>query len=446
MQRIYETEAYSPASDQGNYWLSTVTDSRAPYPQLSGSRRVEVAIVGGGYTGLSAALHLTEAGTEALVLEAQTIGYGASGRNGGFAMIGGAKASDSSLIRSYGLEGLRDFHRGQRASVDLVADLLARLNIDADTHSKGELCLAHRPKDMATLRAESQHQEALFGLDAEIIEPGDLAARGMASPGFHGGMIYPLGFALNPRKYVLGLAHAALDAGAEICANSAVQSISRNPDGSYLLRCETGEVVARKLILATNGYSSDDLPGWMKARYLPVQSNVLVSRELTDGEISAQGWSTDLMAFDTRNLLHYFRLMPNRRFLFGMRGGIKATPGAKAEMHRRIRRDFETMFPAWSEVETPYFWSGLACLSRNLTPYVGPLKSWPGAYTGIAYHGNGVAMASYAGALLADLVLNRNARPYPEIMKAPLKRFPFGAWRRNLLRPAYRWYGLVDGA
>ncbi len=218
----------------------------------------------------------------------------------------------------------------------------------------------------------------------------------------------PIGFALNPRKYALGLAEAAKRAGARIFRQSPVVQISADAVG-YRLKTPVSEVRARRLILATNGYSSDNLPGWLSGRFLPVQSNIIVTRELTEAELS-EGWHSDLMAYDTRNMLHYFRLLPERRFLFGMRGGIRADAAAQAEMQRAVRADFEAMFPMWAHVETPHFWSGLACLSRNLTPYAGPLGDMENAYTAMAYHGNGVAMASYSGKLLAGLITGHGPR------------------------------------
>ena len=125
----------------------------------------------------------------------------------------------------------------------------------------------------------------------------------------------------------------------------------------------------------------------------------------TQAELEAQGWTSRQMCYDSRNLLHYFRLMPDNRFLFGTRGGLLSSPRAEAAAQARARRDFEAMFPAWSNVDTPFGWSGMVCLSRNRTPYVGPIPEMPGAFAALAYHGNGVAMGSYSGHMLAGLLL-----------------------------------------
>ena len=151
------------------------------------------------------------------------------------------------------------------------------------------------------------------------------------------------------------------------------------------------------------------------------------------------------MAYDSRNLLHYFRLMPDRRFLFGMRGGLISSPAAERRARLKTRRDFERMFPAWRHIPSPNQWSGMVCLSRRRVPFVGAVPGRPGMFAGLAYHGNGVAMGSFAGRLLADLALSRKpAVPHPELLSAPMTRFPFGRLRRAVMPAAYLCFGLLD--
>ena len=126
-----------------------------------------------------------------------------------------------------------------------------------------------------------------------------------------------------------------------------------------------------------------------------------------------------------------------------MRGGIRADAAAQAEMRERTEADFHAMFPMWQGVETPFFWSGLACLSRDLTPYAGPIAGIENAWTALAYHGNGVAMATWSGKLLAGQITGTGPA-VPAVMRGPLRRFPLGRWRRALLRPAYQYYRLKD--
>ncbi|WP_299846402.1 FAD-binding oxidoreductase [uncultured Roseovarius sp.] len=433
MTRIFPTYTYGSGPREHCYWSGTVP--MPEYPAATGPITCDVAVIGAGFTGLSAALHLAEAGRDIVVLDAQTPGWGASGRNGGFCCLGGSAASDTILAKLYGETARREFRSTEHRAVDLAADLIRRHNIDCDVHSEGETLMAHSQKAMDGFEAKAKEVERDFGVTPVITARTELAASGMQGP-FFGAMTTPIGFALNPMKYTLGLANAATCAGARIFAHSPVQRIDQQ--GNFTLTTPSAQITAKRLIVATNGYSSDDLPRWLRARYLPTQSNVIVTRPMSEEELNAQGWTSNQMSFDDRFLLHYFRLMPNNQMLFGMRGGLVSSAAADARMYRLIRRHFEAMFPAWAGVDTPYTWQGLLSISRDLTPYAGPIPEMPGAFTALSYHGNGVAMASYAGALLADQVLGQaGTRLHPKIMQSAPKRFPLGRFRRATIWPLY---------
>jgi glycine/D-amino acid oxidase-like deaminating enzyme len=196
-------------------------------------------------------------------------------------------------------------------------------------------------------------------------------------------------------------------------------------------------VEAEQIIIATNGYTSEDVPGWLAGRYMPLQSTVLVTRPLTPEELRAQGWWSDQMSYDSRNLLHYFRLMPDRRFLFGMRGAVLTGARAEARARAGTRAHFERMFPAWAHVESRHSWSGLVSLARRKVPFLGEVPGQTGLWAAMCYHGNGVAMGSYAGRMLADLLMGRQIPDCPSVMREPLARFPLGGARRLLMPPLY---------
>ena len=262
--------------------------------------------------------------------------------------------------------------------------------------------------------------------------------------GFHGAITVPVGFALNPRKYINGLAQAAETAGAAIYDTTSVTGITAQA-GGHRLATDKGDVQAEKVIIATNGYSSEDLPKWLAGRYMPTQSSIIVTRPLTGAELQNQGWTSQQACYDTRHLLHYFRLMPDNRMLFGVRGGLRATPGSERRTIARARADFEQFFPAWRSVETPHVWSGMVCIARNLMPFVGALPDQPGIFASLCYHGNGVAMGSYCGALVADLAMGRHPeRTYPKAIQRPLARYELGRFRRAVMPFAYAGFGLAD--
>jgi glycine/D-amino acid oxidase-like deaminating enzyme len=442
LKRIYEAAAYEAESLAGCYWTTTQADT-AEYPPLRDEARAEFAVIGAGYTGLSAALELARSGGDVAVLDLHHPGWGASGRNGGFCCTGGLIADRDKLIRRHGRAEFLRYRRAERDAIAQVRQFSLDEALEIDMHSQaGEVQLAHRPRDMAYLRKQAQIIWQDHGLRAQLVSRDELAGQGLAGPQFHGGLIQPLGFALNPRKYALGLAHAVLRAGGRIHADSPVLSISRRGE-DYVLQTPSGRLLARHLLLATNGYSADNLPDWIGGRYLPVQSSVIVTRPLTPDEIAAQGWHSDLMAYDTRHLLHYFRLMPDRRFLFGMRGGISWASGAHQTIRARITADFRSMFPAWGGVALPYFWSGLANLTRHLTPYVGAIDDWPRAHSAFGYHGNGVAMASWCGRQMARLAMQQG-HDLPAFFQSRPARFELGRFRRMSLALAYGYYGIRD--
>ena len=157
----------------------------------------------------------------------------------------------------------------------------------------------------------------------------------------------------------------------------------------------------------------------------------------TGEEQAAQGWTCLEMAFDGRELLHYFPLMPEGRFLFGMRGTIFVTARANRSAARKIRADFCQMFPTLADIDITDHWSGLVFLTRKVTPYIGPMPNLSGAFAGFAWHGTRIAMGNYAGAILADLLQNKASQhSYPAALKTIPNHFPAALFRRHLLRPA----------
>ncbi|MFT6676207.1 MAG: glycine/D-amino acid oxidase-like deaminating enzyme [Sulfitobacter sp.] len=441
MKRIYSDFAYSDAPRAGCWWDETCGATERPV--LQGDHHPEVAIIGGGFTGVSAALHLAEAGVRATVLEARSVGWGASGRNGGFCCLGGGMLENAVLDRKFGRAGRDHWRQTEVAAVNLVDGLIRRFDIAVDRHSEGETQFAHRPRDFEVMKADQAYYAQTYGVDAVLTEESDLRRAGM-NAGFHGAITIPIGFGLNPRKYITGLAQAAEAAGAEIYHDSPATAITRS-GGRFQIETPQGRLTADRVIIATNGYSSEDLPPWLATRYMPTQSSIIVTRPLTETELQAQAWTSRQASYDTRHLLHYFRLMPDNRMLFGVRGGLMANATSEARAIQRARADFDRMFPAWAAVETPNAWSGMVCIARNRMPFVGAVPQEPGMFASLCYHGNGVAMASYSGALLADLVQdNVPARIYPEAVQRPLAKFELGRYRRAIMPFAYAGFALSD--
>ncbi len=440
MQRLYEPSAYDTTVWPESHWRRVTEVSRPP---LHGDERADVAVIGAGYTGLSAALALAERGATVTVVDAGQPGWGASGRNGGFCCRGGSKLSDEAIAARFGLDEARAFLAFQKAAIAHVAAELERHAIDAERGPPGELILAHSKAAWADMRAEAGHRAKVLGHHVRLIPPEELRQEGAFSPVAHGAIHDPDGFPLHPMRYVLGLARAAEAAGVRIRAESPV--ISLDPEGNgWRLGTADGTLRAGKVLIATNGYSSEDLPPWIGGRTLPALSTILTTRPLTEAELAAQGWTTHVMAADSRQLLHYFRLLPDHRFLFGMRGGLSAAPQAQARIRAEARRHFDIMFPAWAGVETDQEWSGFVCLTGSLTPFAGPVPGTDGLYAAFGWHGNGVSSASYSGHLIGRIMAG-DRLSLPAVLATPPRRFPLAPFRKRLLALAYLWRGLTDG-
>jgi glycine/D-amino acid oxidase-like deaminating enzyme len=439
---LYGASTYAPA-EVDSLWRATARPG-PPAPALAADVEAEVAIIGGGYTGLSAALHLArDHGISAVVLEASAIGWGASGRNGGFCVPGGDKLGIETLAARHGRDDATRFIDLTLSAVERVAGLLHDEAIDAEPQGGGELTLAHSPKALAGLIAERDAIAALHGHQREVLSPAALAEQGLAAPGFCGGVREPVGFGLHPLNYVRGLAAAAMRRGARVFAHSRVTGWTRQ-GARHRLATTDGSVRAGRVIVATGGYLPEALHPALAGRVLPVLSNIIATRPLTAAEQAAQGWTATQAVCDARALLHYFRLLPDGRFLFGGRGGLGDDAAAAAGFRARLEGEFRRTFPAWAHVEISHFWRGLVDLSADLVPHCAPLAEDPSVLVGWAYHGSGVSMASETGAQLAALAAGRSTPALPGFMRRPPPRFPLAGLRKLYLASAIAGYEVKD--
>lgn len=443
---LYHPAMYDTGRPARSWWeddCGPATDDAA----LASDVRCDVAIIGGGYTGLSTALHLArDHGIDAVGLEAGPLGWGASCRNGGFCCLGSAKLPRSKMIAAVGEDETVRFDLSQREAVELVETLAAEEGFDLGRHGEGVLEVAHRPSRAAGFPDEVDWLRRRVGVEAEAWSASEARSRAFTGPEVHGGLMTNFGFGLHPLMMHRGLVAAARRRGARLHGQSRVTGWERGPGGHRLVT-QGGTVTARHVVIATNGYTIDALHPYLAGTYLPAISSIVVTRPLTDDERAAQGWKADIPIFDSRILLGYFRMLADGRFLFGARGDDWGSPGRTQAWRGIIEARLARTFPAWAGVETTHYWGGLVCLSANLTPLLGQVPDDPGVWYGLAYHGNGVAYANWTGRALADLIAGRRrwgVAGVPAIVSRPPRRFPLPPWRRRWLQAAYAWYRVAD--
>jgi glycine/D-amino acid oxidase-like deaminating enzyme len=448
MQGLYHDDMYRFAEPQPSWWEASAPDERPAAPPLQGDATCDVGIIGGGYTGLSAALHLArEHGIEARVLEAGHLGWGASGRNAGFCGIGATSLSLSQMLRRHGIEDTRRFYRSQVAAIELVRALIEEHGIDAEVTGDAELEVAHTQRAFEHLRQHATLQREVAGIDNEILEPGEFAERYFRPAVNHGAVVQRPSFMLHPLRYLRGLARAATAAGARLHSSSEVIEWRRE-GGQHVLVTRTGALRCRRVIVAANGFTPEHLHASFRGRPLPMISAIVVTRPLTADELAAQSWRTHNGAITSKHILNYFRLLPGNRFLFGGRGHSTGDRAGAARNYAALERELARLFPAWRDVPVEYRWHGLICITLRLTPCIGRLDDGSGVWFAFGYHGNGVNTATWAGRELAAWLHAGDRAPYPDSVPAMLRglspRFPAAALRLTWLQARLALFRVQD--
>jgi len=400
---------------------------------LAGDRRADVAVVGAGYSGLSAALHLAERGADVVVLDAAEPGWGGSGRNGG-QVIPGLKDDPDELERKYGPDMGRRMWQITGAAADFVFELIARHKISCQAQQSGWISAAPNAAAMATLRRRVEQWQRR-GAAVEMLDRQRVADL-TGTTCYEGGMLDRRAGAVQPLAYVRGLASAVKAAGAAVHGRSAVTRLEAQA-GSWRVRTSAGAVTAKTVILATNAYTDDLWPG-LRRTLLPVQSYQVATRPLPE-DVRRRVLPGGQAVSDLRRILFYFRLDPDGRLLMGGRGPLNdaGDPALFARLEAAAARFFPQMgVPQWE-----HRWSGRVALTADHLPHLHEPR--PGVLIGLGYNGRGVAMGTVMGKLLADRALGVAPAElgWPVTTITPI---PLHAWRLPVMALVVHWKRFQD--
>lgn len=419
------------------FWQTTAPSFESDETPLIA--HVDVAIIGGGYTGLSAARSLAKRGASVAVLEAATVGWGASSRNGGMVLTG-LKKSVSALSKTYGRDLTRRLFASSLAALNCVEEIVTSEQIDCDFTRYGHLEVAAKQSHYDDLQREAELLARDFGHQVRMIPQQELCGE-LGSTRYFGGLIDELSAGVNPARYVVGLAHSARRAGALIYESVRVDRIIREGTG-FLLGTTRGSLLADNIFVATNGYTSSVTPA-LQRRVIPVGSYIIATDPLPD-TLARELIPHGRMVYDTKNFLYYFRLTPDQRMLFGGRA-IWTPPNSQTltESARILREGMIEVFPQLKDANVAYAWGGTLGFTFDLMPHAGQID---GMYYALGYAGHGVALATYLGARMAELI-SGEAGDNPFIEKA-LPRAPLNLYTGNpwFLPFAGAWYRFLDWA
>ena len=407
-----------------------------PFPittALDGDISADVVVIGAGYTGVSAALDLAEAGLKVVVLEANILGAGASGRNGGLVCSGWRHDQGWCEERI----GKADAQKVWALAEDAKTDLLARIDrykIAADWQ-QGQIFAAHTPRMLAALDADAQHMADAYEYHCPVRLDRAAVTQALGASDYYGGWRDPTAGHVHPLKLLFGLAGAAHAAGVTFHENTRALEVGQD-GGRRFARTAKGRVRADHILLCGDGYL-DGINADVEARVLPIGSFVLATEPL-DPELKVLPQNDSAM--DTRFVVNYWRKSADNRLIFG--GGEKYTPGWPDDVKNFVRANMVKVYPQLSGVDITHAWGGALGITPTRLPFV--RQYGPGLISASGYSGQGVVLAPYFGRILAQVVQG-NMSQYDLVSRLPVPHFPGGrALRWPLLTAAMSYYALRD--
>ena len=428
------------ALKEHNYWLTTAdlpkTDAAHRLPE-----RVDVAVIGAGFTGLSAARTLAKRGVSVAVLESETVGWGASSRNGGMVLTG-MKLGVNKLVSMYGRDLTRRMYAASLETIDCVEQIVREEGVDCDFSRCGHLEVACKQKHFDDYARQAEVIAREFDHQLRVVQRHELSAE-IGSTIYYGGMVDEVSAGVNPARYVAGLGHAAIKAGAEILEQTRVEGVLRESsqgESGWKITTSRGTLWAREIFVGTSGYTSKATPA-LQRKIIPIGS-FIVTTEVLPEALAHELSPRNRMIYDSKNYLYYYRLTPDRRMLFGGRAAFfpenDQTIRRSAEI---LRRGMVDVYPQLRDAKVEYVWGGTLDFAFDIMPHAGQID---GIYYALGYAGHGVAMATYQGQKMADLIAGE--KPENPFVGIPFPGAPFGLYNGKpwFLPFAGMWYKFLD--
>ncbi|MBZ5550685.1 MAG: FAD-binding oxidoreductase [Acidobacteriia bacterium] len=404
-----------------NYWLTTVqmpTPPAEPMPETA-----DVAVIGAGFTGLSAALAMARRGAKVVVLESETIGWGASSRNGGMVLTG-LKLGANKLISAYGRELTHRMYAASLDSIACVERLVKEESIACDFARTGHLEVACKRMHFDDYARQVEVIAREFNHQLRIVPRHELRSE-IGSDIYFGGMVDEISVGLNPARYVAGLGAAALRAGVRICERTRLQNIqreSRNGVPGFRLNSSRGAIWTRDVLVGTSGYTGGATPA-LRNKIIPIGSFIITTEVLPDA-LARELSPRNRQIYDSKNYLYYYRLTPDNRMLFGGRAAFfPETDQTIRKSADLLRRGMIEVYPQLRDTKVEYVWGGTLDFCFDIMPHAGRVD---GIYFAVGYAGHGVAMATWQGHKMAEWIAEEKTdNPFAEI---PFPGAPLGLY------------------
>lgn len=378
-----------------SYWLDTAPSGFPERSQTTVEGRADVAVVGGGLTGVVAALHLARRGAKVHLFEQNTVGFGASGRNGGMATTG-MSIGIRDAVDKFGFDTAARLYGSYGEAIDLIEKLVTDENIDCNFERPGKLILAAKPAHVQGFEKTAELLNTRLGSDLQLVPKAELR-REIGSDAFHGGMVDSKSASLHVGKYIRGLGEAAERAGVTIHENAPVLKTTKIGSG-HGLETPRGRIRANQVLLATGAYTRRPFR-WQQVRIAPVGSFIIATEPL-DESVCDDLLPNRRVASDSKNLLNYFRMTPDNRLLFGGRARFAMSNPQSDEKSGKLLRDAMVhIFPQLSDARIDYCWGGLVDMTLDRMVKAG---EHDGVYYSMGYAGHGVQMATYMGRQMAE--------------------------------------------